>query len=83
LDFGRSWAFALSFRIVGDFAELRSAWMAATAYAHATSGIVFDAQEDKLYNYGEARKAVRDIERDWPVMEAAVQAAIRKIGTKS
>jgi hypothetical protein len=83
LDFGGSWTFALSFRIVGDFAELRSAWMAATAYAHATGGVVFDPQEDKLYDYNQARKAVRDIERDWPVMEAVVQATIRKIGTKS
>jgi hypothetical protein len=43
---------------------------------------VFDPQEDKLYDYNQAREAVRDIERNWPAMEAAVQAAIRKIGTK-
>ena len=81
VHFRRSWTFALSFRIAGDFAELRSAWMAATAYAHATSGVVFDPQEDKLYDYDQAREAVRDIERNWPAVEAAVQAAIKKIGS--
>jgi len=83
LNFGRSWTYALSFRIAGDFAELRAAWMAATAYAHATSGVVFDPQDDRLYDYKQAREAVREIERNWPVVEAAVQAAIRKIGAKS
>jgi hypothetical protein len=83
LDFGRRWTFAVGFRIIGDFAELRAAWMAATAYAHATGGVVFDPQEDKIYNYNQAREAVHDIERNWPAMEAAVQAAVRKIATKS
>lgn len=82
LNFGRSWTYALSLRIAGDFAELRSAWMAATAYAQATSAVVFDPQEDKLYDYKQAREVMREIERNWPAMEAAVQAASRKIGAK-
>jgi hypothetical protein len=82
-DFGRSWAFALGLRIIGDFAELRAAWMAATAYARATGGVVHDPEEERLYDYEGAREAVRAIERDWPVMEAAVQAAVRIIATKS
>src|SRR5947208_11683434 len=51
IDFGRRWTFAVGFRIIGDFAELRAAWMAATAYAHATGGVVFDPQEGRIYNY--------------------------------
>jgi hypothetical protein len=83
MDFGRSWTFALGFRIIGDFPELRAAWMAATAYAHVTGGVIFEPQEDRLYTYNEARQAVRDIERNWPAMEAALQAAVRKIAAKS
>jgi hypothetical protein len=83
LDFGRAWTCALGFRIVGDFTELRSAWMAATAYAHATGGIVYDPQDDKLYSHSEARDLIREIEANWPAMEAAVQAAVKKIASKS
>lgn len=83
LDFGRAWTFALGLRIIGDFTELRSAWMAATAYAYATGGIVYDPQEDKLYTHDEAREVVRDIEANWPAMEAAVQAAVKKAASKS
>jgi hypothetical protein len=83
VDFGHEWAFALGFRIAGDFAELRSAWMAATAYAQATSGIVYDPQEDRLYTHAEAVEATREIERNWPAMQAAVQAAVKKFASKS
>src|SRR5262249_21420552 len=82
LDFGRHWRFAVSFRIIGAFAELRAAWMAATAYAHATDGVVFDPQEDKIYSHIQARGMVHEIERDWPAMQAAVQEVVKKIVAK-
>jgi hypothetical protein len=82
LDFGRHWPFALGFRIIGDFAELRSAWMAATAYARASGGIVFDSSDDKIYNPAESREAVREIERSWPKMDEILQAAMKRLTAK-
>ena len=83
INFGRRWKFALGFRFVGDFTELRAAWMAATAYARATAGVVYDPQEGRLYSAPEALQAVRQIERDWPAFESAVQAVTRKFAEKS
>jgi hypothetical protein len=40
--------------------------MAATAYAEATQGMIFDAEEGKLPNATEARDVVRDVECSSP-----------------
>jgi hypothetical protein len=67
LNFGHAWKYVLAFRWVGSKVnELRAAWMAGTAYAHATDGIIFDDQEGKFRNATEARDVVRDVERDMP-----------------
>lgn len=57
-------SFALGFRFVGDVAELMAAWMAATAYAAATAGVVFDPQEGRGFTPDEADEVVRRLERD-------------------
>jgi hypothetical protein len=66
VNFGREWKYALGFRWLGSkMSELRAAWMAATAYAQATGGIVIDDQELKIHTAPEAREVVREVERDF------------------
>jgi hypothetical protein len=48
IEFGHEWRYVLAFRWRGDFNELRAAWIAGSAYARATDGIVFDDQEAKI-----------------------------------
>src|SRR5262245_31117271 len=47
IGFGHAWKYALAFRFGVKPGELESAWMAATAYARATRGLVFDTEEGK------------------------------------
>jgi hypothetical protein len=57
--------------------------MAATAYARATAGVVYDPQDNRLYTASEALTGVHQMERDWPAMKAAVQEVTRKLTIKS
>ena|SRR5579884_1345191 len=54
LQFGRAWKYGLVLVWGGDFAEMKAAWMAASAYARATSGVVFDPQASQLLTASEA-----------------------------
>jgi hypothetical protein len=66
IDFGRAWKYVLGFRWLGSkVSELRAAWMAGTAYAQATDGVVFDDQEGKFRKAAEAREVVREVEQDF------------------
>src|SRR5579872_5593767 len=69
--FSSRWKYALGFRWLGDIAELQVAWMAATAYARATGGIIFDPEAGRTYSAPEAAKVVSAIERLLPAIEAA------------
>src|SRR5579863_8655359 len=63
LDFGHSWKYVLSFRWLGSKEnEALAAWMAGTAYARATDGIVFNDQDGRFRSALEALEVVRDIE---------------------
>jgi hypothetical protein len=63
IQFGREWKHALVLVWGGAFAEMQSAWMAATAYARATSGLVFDPQASQLLTAAQALQVVQDNER--------------------
>jgi hypothetical protein len=77
-NFGRHWKYALGFRWRGTrLDELQAAWMAATAYASATGGVVFDHEAGKALNLREARDAVDQIVRNIPRIAEAL-ATIRK-----
>jgi hypothetical protein len=78
VDFGHPWKFVLAFRF-GRFSELEAAWMAASAYAAATDGIVFDPSEDKLNRPSEAAKIARDLVAS-PVTEADILELAKKVG---
>jgi hypothetical protein len=83
IDFGRGWTKALGFRFSGDFNELLAGWMAATAYARATDGVVFDPQESKVLTPQQALDVTRRIEQDLPAYERVMRDLITKLGPGS
>jgi hypothetical protein len=80
VDFDHAWTFALALRWVGSsIKELRAAWMAGTAYAQATDGMILDDQEGKFRNPIEARQVVREVERDVPNTDWVVDQVLRDL----
>ena len=49
-DFGQSWVYALSMRWGANLNALRSGWMAASAYAAATNGLLFDPEQGRMFS---------------------------------
>jgi hypothetical protein len=66
IDFGHRWAHALGLRIGGDYDELRASFMAATAYARATGGVVWDGESGEVMSPDRAAEVTREIDRDTP-----------------
>jgi hypothetical protein len=66
IDFKHKWKYALVFVWGGNNRAMKAAWMAATAYARATAGIVFDPQAGQLFSAAEALEVVKDNERVMP-----------------
>ena len=61
--FDRRWRFALGLRWLGSrMDEFYAAWMAATAYARATEGVVFDYEESRVFQPQEAVELIRSFE---------------------
>lgn len=58
--FDRDWKYVLELVWGGDFTEMQAATMAATAYARATSGIVFDPQAGQFLTASKAFEAVQE-----------------------
>lgn len=65
-EFERDWAHVLAFRFGGNFFELWGANVAATAYARATGGVVYDGEAGEILTPDQASKQARDIETDLP-----------------
>ena len=83
VNFGRSWKYAIAFTWSSNFAEEIAAWMAATAYACATNGVIFDEQEGKIFTPEESREIARDVEQRRPAMEAMLRNYIGQLSAKS
>lgn len=88
IHFDHEWKYALGFRwLSSKVNELRAAWMAATAYAQATDGIIIDDQATKFHNAAQARQVVGDIDRDFPgdqlIIDKAVGDALNRLRSKS
>jgi hypothetical protein len=85
VDFGHAWKYALAFRWIGSKRdEMRAAWMAATAYARATDGVVFDGLDNEIRSPQQALEVVRDLESDdQHIVDAAVQEALRRLRSKT
>jgi hypothetical protein len=66
IDFGRRWACALGLRIMGDYDELRAAFMAAAAYARATGGVVWDGESGEVMSPDRAAEVAREIDAQAP-----------------
>jgi hypothetical protein len=69
VDFGHAWKYVLGFRWGGSLTEMQCAWMAATAYAAATNGVVIDDQEARIRTPAESRSEVEAIIQEMPKME--------------
>ena len=82
-DFAQPWQHALGFRWLGRFGELEAAWMAATAYAAATGGVIFDHEEGRIFTPEEARETVGAIIRDRPAMNAILDKVKQKFSAGS
>ena len=83
VNFGRDWKYAVAFTWSSDFAEEIASWMAATAYAHATNGRIFDEQEAKIFTPEESLKIISDTEQRRPAMEAIVRNYVGQLSAKS
>ena len=81
IKFGHSWKYALAFRFGGRPGELESAWMAATAYARATGGVVFDTEEGRIFQPDEAAQLVRKIEQNRPLRATISETIKRKLSS--
>jgi len=80
VDFGHAWKHVLAFRWSANFNELRAAWIAASVYARATDGIMFDDQEGKIRDAAEAvRTAQREYEAPDPLLGSSVDRVLRKL----
>ena len=83
VKFGGNWTYAIAFTWSSDFAEEIAAWMAATAYARATEGVIFDQQEAKIFTPGQSLKIAHEIERRRPAMEAMLRSYVDQLAVKS
>lgn len=83
-NFDHRWRLAFGFRWLGTRPEeLQAAWMAATAYAAATGGIIFDHEEGKLFTPEQARETVRNIARDLSAMDTILADVMKKMSSGS
>lgn len=75
--FGRDWKHVLCF-YWGTLPGCVGAYMAASAYARATGGLIFDPQDDKLLTAEEACKVARETEAVAPQIEAELAESARR-----
>lgn len=73
VEFGGPWTYAYAF-CWSTLSGCLGAWMAATAYARATGGVVFDPQEGVIQTVEDAVRETRDTERNFPRIEAMFEA---------
>ncbi len=82
-QFDRRWKYALGFRWRGSsFEELQAAWMAATAYAAATGGIIFDHEEGKVLTPQQGRERVAKFASEVPRIKARLEEIKKQFSQK-
>lgn len=82
VNFGRDWKCLLTIPWIRGIDGLTASWMAATAYARATDGVVFDPQEGGVFNASEALAIVRDIVRARPEADAVLRGLDERRSTE-
>ena len=81
IDFGRDWKCVLGFRWVGgNGKEALAAWMAGTAYARVTDGVVFNDQDGRFRSASESSEVVRNMEGSSSAYDEARRASRRRRG---
>ena len=84
VNFDHDWKYALGLRWLGSKeSEILAAWMAGTAYASATNGIVGDDQDGQLRTVTQSAEVVRDIEHPSQAYEVAKRELRRRRGLES
>jgi hypothetical protein len=78
IDFGRQWKCALAFRWGSDVYAGISAYMAGSAYAKATDGVLLDCEEGKIISAQRAAEIGFEMERGIPMIEAAVRKVMEQ-----
>lgn len=73
VNFGHAWKYVLAFRWGGNLSQVPAVWMAATAYAKASDGVVFDEEAGLTRSAADARTVVEQIGREMPEMEALLR----------
>jgi len=81
-NFDTIWKYALGFRWRGDFTELEAAWMAATAYAAATNGIIFDHEEGKTFTPQQGCDLVARFISERPLVKSLMEEIEREFSSK-
>jgi hypothetical protein len=79
IDFGRRWKHALAFRWGSNVYDGIAAYLAASAYARATNGVVLDCEQGRLVSPEQAADIAADLERSIPMIEAAVRKAVERL----
>lgn len=83
IDIGHEWKFVLVFVWLGSKEnELLAAWMAATAYAQATDGMILDGETCKMCTPADARALVHDLEDPSPAALAALREIRERLNRK-
>jgi len=78
VDYGRRWKYALAFRWGTDTYAGAAAYLAGSAYAQATGGVLLDCEEGKIISAKRAAEIGFDLERSIPMIEAAVRKVIEQ-----
>jgi hypothetical protein len=78
IDFGRRWKHALAFRWGTDTYAGAAAYLAGSAYAKATGGVLLDCEEGKIISAQRAAEIGFEMERGIPMIEAAVRKVMEQ-----
>jgi hypothetical protein len=78
INFERPWKHCLAFRWGGDPYAGAAAYLAGSAYAQATGGVLLDCEEGKIISATHAAEIGFDIERSIPMIEAAVRKVVEQ-----
>jgi len=81
-NFTQFWKYALGFRWGADFSTLEAVWMAATAYADATAGIIFDHEEGRVFTPKQGRELIAKFISERPRIKAFLEDRERRLSIK-
>lgn len=80
--FTHFWKYALGLRWGADFTQLEASWMAATSYAAATGGIIFDHEEGRVFTPQQGGVLVARFVADRPRSKAFLDELERKYSSR-